>query len=155
MDQQNIGRPISPLSYFFAFGMAMTVVPLTTEVMSCVDQSKAGIASGINNSVTRISGTFMNAIVGALAIFLFSSFITNQVALMDLDDATAQSIISETMKLGNAQVPQQVSETAAAEIELMYKEAFINTYSWIGKLSASLAFVSSAFAFFMVKNHPK
>jgi hypothetical protein len=93
--------------------------------------------------------------VGALAIFLFSSFITNQLALMDLDDVTVQSILSETMKLGNAQVPQQVSETAAGEIDLMYKGAFIDTYSWIGKFSSSLAFLSSALAFFMVKNHPK
>ena len=123
--------------------------------MSCVDQSKSGLASGINNSVTRISGTFMNAIVGALAIFLFSSFINNQVISMDLDDATIQSILSETMKLGNAQVPQQVSEAVAVGIDLMYKHAFIDTYQWIGKLSASLAFLSSVFAIFMIKNHQR
>ena len=70
-----IGLTAGPSAYWttyfppfllFAAGIAITVVPLTTAVMSCVDDSKSGIASGINNSVTRISGTFMNAILGWL-----------------------------------------------------------------------------------------
>ncbi len=40
----------------FAVGLAVTVAPLTGAVLSAVDSSFAGIASGVNNAVARLAG---------------------------------------------------------------------------------------------------
>lgn len=48
----------------FGIGLALIVAPLTITVMSSVKESDSGIASGINNSVSRISGLIVIALLG-------------------------------------------------------------------------------------------
>lgn len=140
-----------PPFMLFAIGMSITVVPLTTAVMSAVDESKSGIASGINNSVTRIAGTFINAILGAFAIILFTKYATSQFQGLALTDQMQIDLLEEATKLGEAKAPDSIVETLQGEVNLIFKTSFISTYQWIGKLSAVLAFLSAAIAFFMVE----
>jgi EmrB/QacA subfamily drug resistance transporter len=47
---------VLPGAMVFALGLALTVAPLTGAVLSAVDASYAGIASGVNNTVARLAG---------------------------------------------------------------------------------------------------
>ena len=47
---------VLPAVLVFAVGLAVTVAPLTGAVLSAVDTSYAGIASGVNNAVARLAG---------------------------------------------------------------------------------------------------
>lgn len=47
---------VLPAVLVFAVGLAVTVAPLTGAVLSSVDTSYAGIASGVNNAVARLAG---------------------------------------------------------------------------------------------------
>ncbi|MEM0940226.1 MAG: MFS transporter [Bacteroidota bacterium] len=141
-----------PPFMIFAIGMSVTVVPLTTAVMNSVEGSKSGIASGINNSVTRISGTFINAILGAVAIFLFTNYVSYDLEALSLSPEESSKLLTEAERLGEANALEYFSGETASRINRIYDQSFVKTYRWVGILSTILAFLSSLIAVLMVKN---
>jgi EmrB/QacA subfamily drug resistance transporter len=57
----------------FAFGLSMTVAPLTATVLASAGREHAGAASGINNAVSRVGGLIAIAAVGAVVAGSFDS----------------------------------------------------------------------------------
>jgi len=137
----------------FSLGMALTVVPLTTTVMNSVDDDKAGIASGINNSVTRIAHTFVNAILGAAAVAIFISYVDDGIASLGLNAEVARAVLSEAINLGEASVPKIVPDDKESRISDIFDNSFIETYRIVGIVSGALAILSSLVATFTVKNY--
>ena len=142
-----------PWFLVFAFGMSITVVPLTTVVMTSVTDDSSGTASGINNSVTRIAGTFVNAFIGALAVYLFVGFVEEGTAILELTDQVSNEIITEAKNLGEAKSNVNYLEQLKIQVDQLYDVSFIKTYNIVGLISAFLAFVSSLIAFLTIKNH--
>lgn len=57
---------VLPAMCIVALGMGLLVAPLSTAVMGAVDDSHAGLASGINNAVSRIAGLMSVAAAGGV-----------------------------------------------------------------------------------------
>jgi EmrB/QacA subfamily drug resistance transporter len=55
---------VLPAMVLFGVGLALTVAPLTTTVMSDAHRGDSAIASGVNNAVARVAGLFGIAAVG-------------------------------------------------------------------------------------------
>jgi EmrB/QacA subfamily drug resistance transporter len=58
---------VFPAMLILGLGLALTVAPLTSTVLGAVEDSHAGIASAINNSVARIPGLLAVAVLPAAA----------------------------------------------------------------------------------------
>jgi len=53
-----------PRTFLFGIGMSLLVAPLTATVMASVEDESSGIASGINNAVSRVAGLIVIALLG-------------------------------------------------------------------------------------------
>jgi predicted MFS family arabinose efflux permease len=67
----NIWFVLLPLMTLFGIGMGLVVSPLSTAVMTSVEDRDTGVASGVNNAVARVAGLFAVAIMGALIAIVF------------------------------------------------------------------------------------
>jgi EmrB/QacA subfamily drug resistance transporter len=74
-----------PRVLLFGLGLAMTVAPLTTTVMASVPENSSGIASAINNEVSRVAGLVVVAVLGILGaehVFKFSMALCGALAIL-------------------------------------------------------------------------
>jgi EmrB/QacA subfamily drug resistance transporter len=76
---------VLPGVILFSIGLTLLVAPLTTTVMSSVSETSSGIASGINNAVSRVAGLIVIALLGLLGaaqVYQFSMALCAVLALL-------------------------------------------------------------------------
>ncbi len=126
------------------FGMAVTVAPLTTVVMSSVDQDHAGTASGINNAVARVAGVLAIAVFGVVMVRAFDSKLTHELASLGLPSETLREIHSRVTRLAALELPPNLDPSTAAAVRSAINQAFVFGFRLIMLICAGLALVSSA-----------
>ena len=64
---------VLPAILVFGLGLSATVAPLTATVLDSVEERHVGIASGVNNGVSRVAGLLAIAVLGAVISAYFGS----------------------------------------------------------------------------------
>jgi EmrB/QacA subfamily drug resistance transporter len=101
----NYFTDVLPGLLVFSLGLAMTVAPLTAAVLAGVDQSQAGIASGVNNAIARVAGLIGTAAVGAVVAASFGSTLDSRLAPVHLGRAGRAAVEqAKRLPLGRPEV---------------------------------------------------
>jgi EmrB/QacA subfamily drug resistance transporter len=154
------GLTRGPVDYWSAFfpgiavlgiGMGFTVAPLTSAVMGSITGEHAGIASGVNNALSRTAGVLAVAIVGALALILFSSRLAERSAPIDLSPQARSDLISEAGRFGAASVPDEVAGSLVPQVKVAIQLAFVDAFHKVLIICAGLAWISAFIAAWMIK----
>ena len=85
--------------------MAISVAPLTTTVMNAVENSYVGIASGINNAVTRTAGLLAIAVLGLVMSHTFKSNLDRRLTTVHISVEVKREIGSQYLKLAGIEIP--------------------------------------------------
>ena len=139
-------RGFFPAIVVLGFGMAVTVAPLTTVVMSSVDQDHAGTASGINNAVARIVSVLAIAALGVVMVKAFDLRLTHDLATLGLPSDVLREIQSRVTRLAGMELPRNLDAQSSTAIRAAIEHAFIFGFRLIMLLCAGLAAASSAVA---------
>ena len=81
---------VLPGILLFGLGLSATVAPLTATALNSVEERHAGVASGINNGVSRVAGLLAIAVLGALIAGQFGSAIDAELAGAKLSPAAEE-----------------------------------------------------------------
>ncbi len=85
---------VLPGLLFFGLGLSATVAPLTATALNSVEERHAGVASGINNGVSRVAGLLAIAVLGALISGQFGSKIDSELEGKTLS-AQGQQVVDD------------------------------------------------------------
>jgi EmrB/QacA subfamily drug resistance transporter len=139
-----------PAFIILGFGMAITVAPLTTVVMSSVDQDHAGTASGINNAVSRIAGVLAIAVFGVVLVTSFSSHLNQSLATIPLSTGKLQQIQANETRLVALTMPNDLNPATVKAVRSAIADAFVAGLRLVSFICAGLAVVSGVLAWRMI-----
>jgi EmrB/QacA subfamily drug resistance transporter len=139
-----------PAFVVLGLGMATSVAPLTTVVMSSVEQDRAGTASGFNNAVARVAGVLGIAILGIVMVKVFSSCLNRSLARQLLPPGILQYIQSNEIKLAGLDLPSGLDAETTAVIRMSISRAFVFGFRTVMLICAGLSLASAVVAWLMI-----
>ncbi len=140
-----------PAVVVLGLGMAISVAPLTTVVMGAVATSQAGLASGVNNAVSRVAGLLAIAVLGIFVLNAFNSSLDSQLATLELPPQVQQTLDEQRVKLAGAEVPASLSGEVRATLEQAIADSFVAGFRLAMLIAAGLALASALTASLMIE----
>jgi predicted MFS family arabinose efflux permease len=139
-----------PAFIVLGFGMAISVAPLTTVVMSSVEQNRVGTASGINNAVARVAGVLAIAVFGIVMVMAFGHALQQSLATVGLPANVLHDVQSNAARLGGINVPSNLDPHTKSVIQRAVGASFIFGFRIIVAICGALAAGSAAIAWRMI-----
>jgi EmrB/QacA subfamily drug resistance transporter len=136
-------------------GMAITVAPLTTTVMNSIAQSRAGIASGVNNAVARTASLLAIAVFGVVMIHVFKTNLNVRLSTASLPASVAQSLQTQSIKLAAMDIPQNSNVETQRLFRRAIDESFVSGFRWVMLIGAVLAAGSAVTTLFWIGTTPR
>jgi len=137
---------IFPAMCLLGFGMTITVAPLTTAVMGAIESAHSGVASGINNTVSRVAGLLAIAVFGVFLARTFDAQVRPRLDRLSLAPDVRTQIDEQLPKMAGADlksVPLEPAQRVAVQRSI--DEAFVSGFKVVVIGCAILALAAAGF----------
>jgi EmrB/QacA subfamily drug resistance transporter len=141
-----------PAVLVLGLGMATSVAPLTTTVMNAVSEERAGVASGVNNAVSRIAGLLGIACLGIVMVHAFNDRLDQRLEQLPLTAEQRRAVDEQRIRLAGAELPNGVDETTKTKLRLDINDSFIHGFRLVMATAIVLALASALSAFMMLES---
>ena len=143
-----------PAVMTLGLGMAISVAPLTTTVMNSVSGEWAGIASGINNAVSRLAGVLAIAIFGIVMLGTFNRHLDGNLAEIHASPEVRRDVGAQRIKLAAIEVPSSIDIATREATKGAIDESFIAGFRAVMLIASGLALASAATAWLVIRDKP-
>src|SRR5215467_14634538 len=139
-----------PAMIVLGLGMSGVVAPLTTTVMGSVNESQAGVASGVNNAVSRVASLLSIAVLGMVAFHVFDAQLELQLNSTNLPASMKHSVMEQRSRLTQIEPPRDLNADQQHALKRSIDESFLSGFRWVMVISAGLALFSAVSAWAMI-----
>ncbi len=130
-------------------GMAISVAPLTTVVMSSVSQAHAGVASGVNNAVARTAGLVAIAVFGIVMLHVFKDRLNERTT--NFPSEVVQSVRAQSNKLAAIKITENQDPNTQQLLRGAVDESFVSGFRAVMLAGALLAVASALTSVVLIK----
>jgi EmrB/QacA subfamily drug resistance transporter len=148
----NYWKTFFPPTVVLGLGMAISVAPLTTTVMNSVKENRAGVASGINNAVSRTAGLLAIAVLGLIMFQVFDACLDRRLNQLALPSEIRHTLDNERIKLAAMEIPPNVDRAVQTSIKQAIDECFTRGFHRVSLVGAVLALASSLAAGLVIRS---
>ncbi|MBA2278293.1 MAG: MFS transporter, partial [Chloroflexia bacterium] len=141
---------VFPAAVVLGLGLTVTVAPLTTTVMNAVEESHSGLASGINNAVSRTGGVLAIAVFGIVVSGVFGQSLDERQTDLAMPAEAQRALDAERDQLAGMIPPPDLDADATAAVERAIDESFLAGYRLAMLLGAAMAAASAVVAWWLI-----
>jgi len=134
----------------FGFGFGLSFAPLTLAAMASAPENNAGIASGVNHTVSRVGQVLVVGILGGLAITWFGQMLMNDAYIRSLPADAQSHLAADAGDLVATDIPSWLSAEEQARVNQVIRESFVATFSILMVIGAAACALSAVIALFTI-----
>jgi EmrB/QacA subfamily drug resistance transporter len=141
-------RSVLPPVLILGCGLTLCVAPLTNAVMSSVAENQAGIASAVNNALSRLAGLVAVSLLALVLAHGFMASLSTQLAHSRLPIQVRADFINHRARLHDIPIPASLTQQEREQASLLLDRAFLDGFravmlvcalsAWIGGLAVLL-----------------
>ena len=138
-----------PAAVILGLGGAFFVAPLTTTVMDAVHVSQAGIASGINNAVSRAAGLIAIAGLGLALASTFDAVLQREITHLHVSPPAVAALARERNAILSGHVSEKaIPHAERARVTTAIRYAYVAGFRTTMLIAAALSLLAAISAWF-------
>jgi EmrB/QacA subfamily drug resistance transporter len=134
-----------PAVVVMGLGMTISVAPLTTTVMNAVPGSESGLASGVNNAVSRLASLLAVAVFGVVLVTVFNHSLDEHLDQLKVTSNVRAQIDAVRLQLAAAHNPNPIIQRAITD-------SFLKGYRVVIWIATSLSVLSALTAWLLIES---
>jgi hypothetical protein len=118
--------------------------------MNAVSENRAGIASGINNAVSRVAGLMAVAVLGIVMLHTFNAHLDSVIGKFELKPEVRKAIDEQRTRLAAADLSAVEDATQREALRSQINESFVAGFRRVTLVGSGLAILSALSAALLI-----
>jgi hypothetical protein len=124
-------------------------------VMNSVPGNRVGIASGINNAISRAAGLLAIAVLGIVMLHIFNRSLDRQLSSLALPQSIQQSLNEQRINLAAEKIPEQIAPALRERVRRTINESFVASFRRVMLIGAGLALTGAVISLLLIAGNAK